>query len=216
MILRSEREQIVEACDRLIPDGLVVGTAGNLSIRSGDLLAITPSGLPYADLRPDLVCVVELATGAVVDGPLKPASELGLHLVALQETGAQAVVHTHSTAATAVASLEDLDVLPSVHYYVAVLGGPVRVAGYARYGSPELAANVRAALAGRTGALMRNHGAVVVGDDLASAYDKAVQLEWVCDVYLRARAAGPVAVLPDDEIAGVVGQLASYGQTRPR
>jgi len=213
MILQSEREQITAACARLLPDGLVVGTAGNLSVRSGDLLAITPSGLPYRDLRPELVCVVEVETGTVVDGPLKPASELGLHLAAVRETGAQAVVHTHSTAATAVASLDDLDALPSVHYYVAVLGGHVRIADYARYGSPELAANVQAALVGRTGALMRNHGAVVVGDDLGSAYEKALQLEWVCDVYLQARAAGAVRVLPDDEIAGVVAQLASYGQT---
>lgn len=74
-------------------------------------------------------------------------------------------------------------------------------------------ANVQAALVGRTGALMRNHGAVVVGDDLGSAYEKALQLEWVCGVYLQARAAGAVRVLPDDEIAGVVAQLASYGQT---
>ena len=79
MILQSEREQITAACARLLPDGLVVGTAGNLSVRSGDLLAITPSGLPYRDLRPELVCVVEVETGTVVDGPLKPASVVESH-----------------------------------------------------------------------------------------------------------------------------------------
>ena len=171
MLLNDARQQIADACSHLSDDGLVVGTAGNLSVREGDLVAITPSGLPYQEMRPDLVAVVEYATGKQVEGPLKPASELDLHLTALRATGQMAVVHTHSYAATAVASLEGVSVLPAVHYYICMFGGSdVRVADYAIYGSPELAANVEKALKGRTAALMSNHGSVVTGPDLAATY----------------------------------------------
>ena len=177
MLLNDARQQIADACSHLSDDGLVVGTAGNLSVREGDLVAITPSGLPYQEMRPDLVAVVEYATGKQVEGPLKPASELDLHLTALRATGQMAVVHTHSYAATAVASLEGVSVLPAVHYYICMFGGSdVRVADYAIYGSPELAANVEKALKGRTAALMSNHGSVVTGPDLASTYVLAQEL----------------------------------------
>ena len=164
MLLNDARQQIADACSHLSDDGLVVGTAGNLSVRDGDLVAITPSGLPYQEMRPDLVAVVEYATGKQVEGPLKPASELDLHLTALRATGQMSVVHTHSYAATTVASLEGVNALPAVHYYICMFGGSdVRVADYAIYGSPELAANVAKALEGRTAALMSNHGSVVTG-----------------------------------------------------
>ena len=141
MLLENARTQISAVCRRLPGDDLVVGTAGNVSTREGDLVAITPSGLPYADLRPDLVAVVDYETGEQVEGPLKPASELGLHLAALRTTGLPAVVHTHSRAATAIASLEGVTALPAVHYYIAMFGGPdVRVAEYAtaRPSSPAM------------------------------------------------------------------------------
>lgn len=216
MLLQSAREQIVEACARLTPDGLVVGTAGNLSIREGDRLAITPSGLPYDDLRPDLVAVVDIATGEQVDGPLAPASELDLHLATLHATGENAVVHTHSPAATAVASLEGVRVLPAVHYYISLFGGTdVRIADYATYGTPELAANVARALEGRRAALMSNHGSVVAAADMASAYTLAVELEWVCNLYLRTLSAGTPRILDDAAIAEVLTKIGSYGQKAP-
>lgn len=215
MLLTDAREEITRACSHLTEDGLVVGTAGNLSIREGDLLAITPSGLPYDQLRPDLVSVVEVATGRQVDGPLRPASELDLHLAALRTTGASAVVHTHGPAATAVASLEGVRVLPAVHYYVCMFGGyDVRVADYALYGSPELAANVEQALAGRRAALMSNHGSVVVGESLAQAYTLTQELEWVCDLYLRTLSAGTPKILSPGQIDAVSSKIrrTGYGQ----
>lgn len=216
MLLRSAREDIVGACSRLSRDGLVVGTAGNLSVREGDLLAITPSGLPYEDLRPDLVAVVDMGTGEQLDGPLRPASELDLHLAALRATGQAAVVHTHSMAATAVSSLNGITALPAVHYYLAMFGGPeVRVADYATYGTPELAANVERALLGRRAALMANHGSVVVGPDLATAYTLTLQLEWLCELYLRTRTAGTPRILGAAAIAEVIDKIAAYGQTAP-
>ena len=218
MLLNDARQQIADACSHLSDDGLVVGTAGNLSVREGDLVAITPSGLPYQEMRPDLVAVVEYATGKQVEGPLKPASELDLHLTALRATGQMSVVHTHSYAATTVASLEGVSALPAVHYYICMFGGSdVRVADYAIYGSPELAANVERALEGRTAALMSNHGSVVTGPDLAATYVLAQELEWVCELYLRTLAVGSPKILSDEQIAAVARKIrdTGYGQHAP-
>lgn len=217
MLLQAERELITRICARLRPDGLIVGTAGNISIRVDDLVAITPSGLPYEDLRPDLVSVVRYDDGTQVDGPLKPASELDLHLTTLRTTGLPAVVHTHAPACTTVASLEGITALPAIHYYVAMFGGPdIRVADYACYGTPELAANVARALEGRTAALMANHGVVAAGKDLDTAYTLTLELEWVCDQYLRALASGTPRILPDEEIFTVIEKIKTYGQQVPK
>jgi L-fuculose-phosphate aldolase len=124
-----------------------------------------------------------------------------------------AIVHTHAPAATALSAL--VDEVPAIHYQVASFGGPVAVAPYATYGTDELAANVVAALAGRSACLMANHGAVTTGPDLRTAVTRARALEWVCDVYLRAAAAGRPRLLPPEEIETVVRKLSGYGQRPP-
>jgi L-fuculose-phosphate aldolase len=210
MLLEREREAIVRTCRDLAAARLVVGTAGNVSVRAGDLVAVTPSGVDYADLSARDVGVHRL-DGAPVEAPLAPTSELPLHLAIYEaQGGAAAVVHTHSVAATAVSTLADE--LPAIHYYVAMFGGAVRVAPYATYGTGELAGNVVAALRGRSACLMGSHGAVTTGPDLKTAYDRGVYLEWVCEVYLRAAAAGQPRLLPPAEIEAVAAKLGGYGQ----
>ena len=216
MLLEREREEIVFACRKLSAAGLVVGTAGNVSVLSGDLVAVTPSGVDYAELAASDVGVHRL-DGTPVEARLAPTSELPLHLAvygayagAGKGAGAAAILHTHSVAATAVSTLADE--LPPIHYYVAMFGGMVRVAPYATYGTDELASNAVRALRGRTACLLGSHGAVTTGPDLTTAYDRAVYLEWVCDVYLRAAAAGTPRLLPPGEIEAVAAKLASYGQ----
>ena len=210
MLLPEARHAIVTTCQELSRSGLVVGTAGNVSVREGDLVAVTPSGLRYAELTPELVGVHRL-DGAPVEAPLGPTSELPLHLAiyaARPEVGA--VVHTHSVAATALSTL--VDEIPSVHYYMAMFGGPVLVAPYATYGTETLARNVVHALRDRTGCLMGNHGAVTVGPDLVTAHDKSIYLEWLCEVYLRASSAGSPRLLSALEIDAVGSKLEGYGQ----
>jgi L-fuculose-phosphate aldolase len=218
MLLEREREEIVRACRKLSAAGLVVGTAGNVSVRVGDLVAVTPSGVNYAELAASDVGVHRL-DGTPVEAPLAPTSELPLHLAvygayagagAGAGAGPAAIVHTHSVAATAVSTLADE--VPAIHYYVAMFGGTVRVAPYATYGTDELASNAVHALRGRTACLLGSHGAVTTGPDLTTAYDRAGYLEWVCDVYLRAAAAGTPRLLPPGEIEAVAAKLASYGQ----
>jgi len=214
MLLERERDEVVRACRKLSAAGLVVGTAGNVSVRAGDLVAVTPSGVDYAELAARDVGVHRL-DGTPVEARLAPTSELPLHLAvygadAGAGAGAGAIVHTHSAAATAVSTLADE--VPAIHYYVAMFGGAVRVAPYATYGTDELAGNAVHALRGRTACLLGSHGAVTTGPDLTTAYDRAVYLEWVCDVYLRAAAAGTPRLLPPGEIEAVAAKLASYGQ----
>ena len=164
-------------------DGLVVGTSGNVSVRVGDTVLVTPSGVPYDRLTPDDVTGVDL-DGRQVLGTLAPTSELPMHLAVYRTTDARAVVHTHAVHATAVSTL--VRELPLIHYMAAALGGPVRVAPYATYGTEELAENMLRALAGRTACLLQNHGTITYGNTLDQAYDRTAQLEWMCRVWLTA------------------------------
>jgi L-fuculose-phosphate aldolase len=215
MLLERLRDDVVRVCRELAGSGLVVGTSGNVSARDGDLVVVSPSGLDYHELTAELVGVHRL-DGTPVEAVLRPTSELPLHLGVYAATGAAAIVHTHSVAATALSAVADE--LPAIHYQVAMFGGPLAVAPYATYGSDELARNVVTALRDRTACLMANHGAVATGPDLKSALTGGRYLEWLCEVYLRALAAagpGGPRLLPPDEIALVAGQFAGYGQRRP-
>ena len=217
MLLANERELIARFGQRMTSDRLVVGTSGNLSIRDGDLLAVTPSGHAYDTLTPELVCVNQV-DGSQVEGQLAPTSELPIHQLIYEHTDAVAVVHTHSTAATVVSTL--VEELPTIHYILAVMGGPIRVAAYATFGSQELADNVLAAIEGRSGVLLANHGAVTYGPTMEVAYDRALYLEWVAEVWLRAHAlpAFTPHVLGDAEMAEVYAKIGGAYATggRPR
>lgn len=210
MLLGSEREQIVQACRFMQREHLVVGTAGNVSVRVGDHVAISPSGVAYEAMVANDVVVTDL-TGRVVDGRLQPSSELPLHLAVYAATGAGAITHNHAPASTALGLV--VDEVPASHYYSALFGGVVRVAPYATFGTDELAANVAAALDGRLGALMGNHGAITIGPNLAKALSLLPYLEYICDIHLRALATGlPVKLVPPDLLADAVQGLSTYGQ----
>lgn len=149
MQLVRERERIVAAARRLGSDGQVTGTAGNMSERAGELVAITPTGGALNALTPEQIAVVDL-DGEQVDGDLLPTSELGLHLGVYRRYGAGAVVHTHPPYGTALSAV--LDELPVVHYQMLALGGPIRVAPYATFGTDELAEATLDALEDRAAA----------------------------------------------------------------
>ncbi|AKK11945.1 class II aldolase/adducin family protein [Corynebacterium uterequi] len=212
MLLAEERALIAEYCQHFASDGLVVGTAGNISIRVDDLVALTPTGLPYVGIRPEDICVVKMDTGELVEGDYQPTSEIHLHLQALETTGLNSVVHTHSTHATAVASMEGVTELPTIHYATAPMGGALPVTEYARYGSQLLADRVEEALRNHTGCLLGNHGSVAAGKDLAEAYTKALTIEWTAQVWLLARSAGTPRLLTSEQVADCRSAMATYGQ----
>lgn len=211
MLYDAERLAVAQTCHRLRRDGLVVGTAGNVSMRVDDHVVVSPSGLDYDDMTAEHVGV-HLLDGSPVEAPLAPTSEMPLHLAVYAATDAQAIVHTHAPSSTALACV--VDEVPTSHYYSAMFGGAVRVAEYATYGTDELAEHVLAALSQRTAALLANHGALTYGADLSQAHERTRYLEWVCDVQLRAMSSGlPVRTLPEEEIARVRERMAGYGQS---
>jgi len=213
--LEATRAAVAQAARRLAAEGLLIGTAGNVSARvpDSDLVAVTATGVVLAECDADAVTIVDLA-GAHHAGELAPTSELDLHLAVYAATGTGAVVHTHSPFATAVACV--LDRLPVLHYQQLLLGGELRVAPYATFGSAELAASVTASLKDRQAALMANHGAVALGGTLAKAVDNALLLEWLCGVQQRAASLGTPRELDDEQQAAVIMQALSlnYGSTK--
>ncbi|MCX4766559.1 class II aldolase/adducin family protein [Streptomyces sp. NBC_01275] len=212
--LGQERAAVADACRRLGAEGLLIGTSGNVSVRTGDRVAITATGAALAELTPDQVTVVDL-DGKVVAGTLRPTSELELHLGVYGRYGTGAVVHTHAPMVTALSCV--LDELPCIHYQLLALGGTVRVAPYATFGSPELAESVLSALDGRSAALMANHGAVTHATTLDQAVEHALLLEWACGVYQRAAAMGRPRVLDEQQQLAVIEAAIArnYGTTHP-
>nr|WP_281377689.1 class II aldolase/adducin family protein [Saccharopolyspora hordei] len=210
--MAEQRGEVIAIAQRMTADRLVVGTSGNVSVRCGDLVAVTPSGVDYDDLRVDDIPLVTL-DGEVVEGELKPTSELPMHLTAYREHGAGAVVHTHSLHATALSLLRDE--VPAVHYQLAEFGGAVRVAEYATFGSPELAESMSKALTDRGGCILRNHGTVTIAETLPKAYNRARQLEWLCELWLTATRVGEPSLLSEEELARCAEQFSRYGQ-QPR
>ncbi|MER5434808.1 class II aldolase/adducin family protein [Streptomyces sp. NPDC002588] len=210
---REAWEALVATARRTVSDGLVVGTSGNVSVRVGDTVLVTPSGVPYDRLTPDDVTGVDL-DGRQVLGTLVPTSELPMHLAVYRATDAGAVVHTHAVHATAVSTL--VAELPTVHYMTAALGGPVRVAPYATYGTEELAENTLRALAGRTGCLLQNHGTLTYGTTLDQAFDRTAQLEWMCRLWLTASSIPGLRpnLLTERQVAEAGERLRGYGRQR--
>lgn len=201
MLLKDERHELCAIGRRLAGTGLVTGASGNISVRLGDLVAVTPGGMMLDRMEPADCPVVNLSS-QLVEGERAPSSETPMHLALYDATPAAAIVHTHSTYGAVVAAT--MSELPPIHYNTLLLGGVVKVAEYATYGTPELAENVRRAMEGKRAALMANHGGVAIGRDLDEAFENARLLEWLCGVYVRARTIGEPRVLTDDELAAVV------------
>jgi L-fuculose-phosphate aldolase len=204
----ADRAALAAGARAVADAGLVVGSAGNLSLRRGERMLITPRGAELANVDPDDLVDIALAGGTVAAHQAngrRPSSECALHRAAYAATGAGAVVHTHAHYATVVGTL--VDELPAIHYAIAGFGGPVRVARYETFGTEALAAAVGEALDGRAAALMANHGAVVTGTDVAAAVALAFQLEWVASVYYHAIAGGTPRLLGAADLDAVRQQV---------
>lgn len=198
------RAAVADAARALDEVGLLAGAAGNVSVRDGDRVAVTGSGVVLGRCRPEDVTVVTLE-GDVVVGEAKPTSELDLHLGIYADHDPErvsAVVHTHAPYCTAIACV--LEELPVFHYQQLLLGGAIRVAPYATFGTEELADYVRAALVDRKAALMASHGAVTIGRHLSEAVENAYLLEWLAALHHRATALGTPRVLSEEQQAAVV------------
>jgi L-fuculose-phosphate aldolase len=212
--LAAARRALVETVRWLVRRGLLGGTSGNVSVRTAGGFLITPTGIGWDDVTAE--ALVPVGADGRARGRLLPSSEWRIHRDAFArrpEVGA--IVHTHSTYATAAACLRRP--LPAFHYMVAKAGGAdIRCARYATYGTQALSQNALRALADRRACLLANHGLVTLGQDLAAARQLAEEVEAMCAQYLAARAAGSPVLLPAREMRAVAGKFARYGQRRGR
>lgn len=197
------RAEVIASCRRLQSEGLMPATAGNVSARvdgEPDVIAVTPTATPYDVLEPDDIALVT-TSGEPVEGRRAPTTELPLHTVLYTrrpEVGA--VVHTHSPAASVMAVM-GWALPPILTGLAGAVGGDVPVVPYARPGTHELAGAAADALAQRGACLLRHHGVVAIGPDLAAAVTAAALTENAARVYLEARATGAqVPELDADEV----------------
>jgi L-fuculose-phosphate aldolase len=195
--------------------GLVVSTWGNVSARASgsELAVITPSGVEYEGLDESMLCVVDVATGDVVDGRLRPSTELAMHLgIYRARADVGGIVHTHSVYATAHSVLR-VTLPPIVEDLAQAVGGAVECAAYARAGTAGLADAVVAGLGERSAVFIANHGLVGVGRTVGDALRVCLVVEQGARILSVARALGEPMVLPHDEVRTLHQEFqASYGQ----
>jgi L-fuculose-phosphate aldolase len=205
----AAREQLVEAAQTLHSGGLNLGTAGNLSVRSADGMLVTPSARSYATMTPE--DIVFVGADGRAQGKHPPSSEWRFHLAIYQRfPKAGAVVHTHSTHATALACLGRG--IPALHYEVALAGGhDIRCASYATFGGQALSEHVVAALEDRRACLIAHHGLVTHGADLPGALTLAQKVEQLAHMVLLCLQAGQEPSLLDEaEMMRVAEQFRRY------
>jgi L-fuculose-phosphate aldolase len=206
------RRAIISQCLFMNGAGLNQGNAGNISVRFGNRMLITPTSIPYDEMTPDMIASmpIEGEYGAW-DGPNKPSSEWRFHLDIMKaKPKVSSVVHTHAPFSTILAIARKP--IPACHYMVAAFGGEdVKVAGYARYGTKALSDNVLKALAERNACLMANHGMLVTGSSLKKAMWRAVELETLAKQYYHSLLIGGPVILSSEQIAETLESFSSYG-----
>jgi L-fuculose-phosphate aldolase len=214
---RALRADIVAKARWMNASGLNQGTSGNISARADHAMLITPSATPYEAMTPGAIAAMPLeGEYGAWKGPLKPSTEWRFHLDIMKaRDDVGAIVHTHSTYATVLA-ISRMQI-PAVHYMIAAFGGStIRCAPYARYGTKELSDLALAALEGRNGCLLANHGMIAVGPTLDKAMWLAVELETLARQYYLSLALKGASILSDEEIAGVAQSFAGYGLQEKR
>jgi L-fuculose-phosphate aldolase len=216
----SEKKAVIEAAQEMAKKGLVVGTAGNISLRvkatdGRELLAITPSGRYYDSLKVDDIVVVDFA-GQRVEGELKATIETIMHIeVHKARKKINAVVHAHPPFCSALA-VAGMDIPPLIDEQVVLIGGEIKVAQYALPGTPELARSAVTALGPRNAVILANHGVLAVGRDMREALTICELAEEIAKIYVSALGLGKVNLLPSEIVELEKAFFASvYGESEP-
>jgi len=206
---REKRQSIIDACLRMNVSGINQGTSGNISLRHGDGMLITPTSTPYEAMKPEQIVYMHLDGNH--DPAQRPSSEWRFHRDILKaRPEVQAIVHTHPPYSTmlAIMGME----IPPVHYMVAVAGGDtIRCAPYATFGTQELSEHAVRALEGRLACLLEHHGMIAVGPSLPKAMWLAVEVETLARQYHGCLQIGTPPLLSKEEIEKVRVRMAGYG-----
>jgi L-fuculose-phosphate aldolase len=203
------RQSIIDACIEMNNVGINQGTSGNISMRHGEGMLITPTSTPYATLTPQDIVFMNWAGAA--EGRLDASSEWRFHLdIFKARPEVNAIVHAHPNYCTTIAIMGRK--IPAIHYMIAVAGGSdIRCAPYATFGTAELSVNAVKALEGRKACLLEHHGMIAVGTSLDNAMWLAVEVETLARQYHGCLQIGEPPLLSDEEIENVIGRMASYG-----
>ncbi len=206
------RAELVRMTKRLDSMGLSHGSSGNLSARFEDGFLITPSGFGAEGLTDDDIVYVHLSGKS--SGRWQPSSEWLFHRdIYAERPEFNAIIHTHSNAATALACLRRD--IPPFHYMMALLGGDsLRCADYATFGTQALSDNALRAMKDRKACLLANHGMIAAGKDLAEAFKNTVEVENLSELYMRALSVGEPVLLSQDEFADALKRFATYGKPK--
>jgi L-fuculose-phosphate aldolase len=199
MMLEELKKELLETCVGMLDQDLVVGSSGNVSVREGDHVVISPSSVHYEEMNLDDVVIIDME-GTTVEGHRNPSIERPMHLeIYRSRDDASAIVHTHSVYASAMAVLGE-SLPPIIDEVIPKTGGEVRVSEYAMPGTKDLGVNAVKALEDRSAALLANHGAVCIGKTLRGTLRLAVLLERACKIYMLAKQAGTPRHLPEDVV----------------
>lgn len=205
--------RIIDLCLEMNANGLNQGTSGNISLRHGERMLITPTATPYERMTPEMIVSMPLlGDGSHWEGPIAPSVEWRFHRdILIRRPDMKAVVHAHATFCTVIAITRRA--IPACHYMVAAFGGnDVKCSGYARYGTAELSALAIEALEGRTACLLANHGMIAMGETLDKAMWRAVELETLArQYYYSLQLPGGPTILSDAEIEETLRGFAGYG-----
>jgi L-fuculose-phosphate aldolase len=201
----EEKKTVLETARKMLDKGLVVGTAGNVSLRlpsesECELLAITPSARPYDRLSAEDIQIVDFESNHV-EGELQPSIETTLHIgIYKARKNVNAVIHIHSVFASAV-SVVGRDIPAILDDQAVFLGGEIKLAEHAPNGSRQQVESVIKALEDRSGVLLPNHGAVGTGRTILDAFTACELIEKTARIYLLALSTGQVNLLPAETLA---------------
>ncbi len=189
--------------------GINQGTSGNISLREGEGMLITPTSLPYDAMTAE--DIIEMRLDGKVVGNGRPSTEWRFHLAIMRERPeVNAIVHAHPTYCTTLAIMERG--IPPIHYMIAAAGGDsIRCAPYATFGTEELSTNAVEALKGRRACLLAHHGMIALGADLAGAMWLAVEVETLARQYVNCLQLGEPPLLSSEEIKNVAARMDNYG-----
>jgi L-fuculose-phosphate aldolase len=212
---KKKRQSIVDGCRSMNALGINQGTSGNISLREGDGMLITPTSTPYDAMTAEDIIEMRLDDGRVV-GNGRPSTEWRFHLAILRaRPEVNAIVHAHPTYSTTLAIMERG--IPAIHYMVAAAGGDtIRCAPYATFGTEELSVNAVEALNGRKACLLAHHGMIALGPDLRGAMWLAVEVETLARQYVNCLQLGEPTILSSEEITNVAARMENYGLSGPQ
>lgn len=212
MTFLEERKRIADYGNQLLAESLTTGTGGNISlfIRNEKKMLISPSGIPYQETAPEDIVLLDM-DGNILEGTRKPSSEFELHRIFYQRSeNVNAVVHTHSEYATALACLHQE--IPPLHYLIASVGETVKCCKYKPFGTFELAEEAYRVMGNNNGILLGNHGVLGTGKNLDDAFGVARDIEFLAKIYIRARSLGEPVILSKEQMTIVNEKIPYYGQ----